>query len=65
MFSHAIVETLVGLDAHQTQIDLRLIGPDGLQLSYDLPLQTAVSLRDALTRKIEQIETAAKTRNTQ
>jgi hypothetical protein len=58
-------EITVGLDAHHTLVLLRMRGPDGLEVSYHLSLDTAKSTRDSLTRKVEQIESAQQNRTTQ
>ena len=54
----AVKDLVLSLDAHRAQLLLRLVGPDGLEVGYDVALEHASRLRDALTRKIKQIKAA-------
>ncbi len=63
--SYVVSELTLGLDAHHTQVILRVQGPDGLDVSYQVSLDTAKSTRDGLMRKIEQIESAQRKQTTQ
>jgi len=63
--SYEVSSLTLGLDAHHTLVLLRMQGPDGLEVSYQLSLDTAKATRDGLARKIEQIESAQKKRTRQ
>jgi hypothetical protein len=65
VYSYAVEEAICGIDAHHTQVLLRLRGQDGLEVSYQLSSDTARSMRDGLTRKIEQLGVEQKKRTPQ
>jgi len=63
--SRPIQEVSLGLDAHHSTVLIQLAFEDGSKVAYSATPELSAQLRDALTRKIEQIETAAKGRTTQ
>jgi hypothetical protein len=65
LLSYEVSDIILGLDAHHTLVLLQMQGPDGLEVSYRLSLDTAKATRDGLARKIEQIESARQKRTTQ
>jgi len=65
LHSYVVSEVILRLDAHHTQVIVQMQGPDGLDVSYQISLDTAKSTRDGLTRKIEQIESAQRKQTTQ
>jgi hypothetical protein len=65
LHSSVVSKVVLRLDAHHTQVIVQMQGPDGLDVGYQISLDTAKSTRDGLMRKIEQIESAERKRTTQ
>jgi hypothetical protein len=55
----------LSLDAHHTEVILRLVDEAGLEIGYKISPETTIGLRDGLAKKIEQMETAKATKKVQ